>query len=141
MKQRDPQRGFSLIEVMVAVVILGFAFSGLTHAVSTALRSNKDSELLACASLLAAGQIELLRSEPFFSNGTTEGGGEGYMSNYRWKQTVSAAALNGLHEVEVVVEHAKTGERLYELRTMLFQQPSESATSTDRGRKEKRRKR
>lgn len=145
MNQRRFHRGFSLIEVMVAVLILGFAFAGMSHGMNTALRSNKDSELLAAASHLAAAQVELLRAEPFFSNGTTEGAGSGRLSNYKWRQTISGTPLAGLHEIEVVVDHARTGERLYELRTFLFQQPSESSdpasTRKDAEAKERRRRR
>jgi len=145
MKLARASAGFSLLEVTVAVLILGFAFAGFTQAMNTSLLSNKDSELLAAASHLAASQVELLRAEPFFSNGTTEGLGTGRLSHYKWRQTVSGTPLAGLHDVAIVVEHATQGQPLFELRTYLFQQPSDStdpgANRKEAESKEKRRRR
>ena len=119
--------GFSLVEVMCAILILGIALAGMTQGVSTALVSSKESELQTTAALLAAGLIETLRAELYFSDGTTEGDcGEG-LSLYRWKQSITSAGIDGLHEVEVVVENAKTGKPIYELRTLLFQRPEDSS--------------
>ena len=123
MNKTNHTSGFSLLEVMVAVLILGIALVGLTQGIVTALGSNKDSELLSTASLLAAGRIELLRSEGDFTDGVTEGQEEDGMSLYKWKQTISGTATEGLHEVLVEIEHSKTGKTIYSLQTMLFQPP------------------
>ena len=45
--------GFSLVEVMCAILILGIALAGLTEGVTTALTSSKESELQTTAALLA----------------------------------------------------------------------------------------
>ena len=50
----DCAAGFSLVEVMVAVLILGVALAGLTEGITTALSSNKESELQTTAALIAA---------------------------------------------------------------------------------------
>ena len=119
--------GFTLVEVMCAILILGIALAGLTQGVTTALTSNKESELQTTAALLAAGQIETLRAEEYLSDGTTEGEcGEG-LSLYRWKQSVTSAGIDGLHQVEVVIVNAKSGRPIYELQTLLFQPPADSA--------------
>src|SRR5262245_25588128 len=126
--------GFSLIEIMCAIIILGVALVGLTQATTTALSSNKDSELQTTAALLAAGKIETLRAEGYVSDGVTEGeGGEG-LSLYRWKRSVTSTDIDGLHQVSVVVENSKTGAVLYELQTLLFDPPvySNSEESKDK---------
>ena len=75
--------GFSLVEVMCAILILGIALAGLTQGVTTALTSSKESELQTTAALYAAGQIESLRAEGYLSDGETQGDcGEG-LSLYR----------------------------------------------------------
>lgn len=115
--------GFSLIEVLCSVVILGVGLIGLTEGITTALRSSKESEHQTTAALLAAGRIEFLRADGYIIDGKEEGeGGEGF-ALYRWRQEVSKAAIDGLHDVVVVVENAKTGEAIYELRTQLFDPP------------------
>jgi prepilin-type N-terminal cleavage/methylation domain-containing protein len=124
--------GFSLVEVMCAILILGIALAGLTQGVSTALTSSKESELQTTAALVAAGLVESLRAEGNLSDGATEGEcGEG-LSLYRWKQSVTRAGIDGLHEVDVVVQNAKTGQSIYELQTLLFQPPDEPAGSGSR---------
>ena len=131
-----PQAGFSLVEVMCAIVILGIALVGLTQAITTALSSSKESELQTAAVLLAAGQIETLRAEGFLTERTTEGeGGEG-LGLYRWKQSIRSAGIEGLFDVSVSVENAKTGTLIYELRTLLFEPPAYSASSRSSERKD-----
>jgi prepilin-type N-terminal cleavage/methylation domain-containing protein len=117
--------GFSLVEVMCAILILGIAMVGLTLGITTALSSNKESELQTTAALLAAGQIELLRADKILTDGLQEGEFGAGLSLYRWKQSVSRTAISGLHEVEVTVENSRTGKIIYELRTMLFDPASE----------------
>jgi prepilin-type N-terminal cleavage/methylation domain-containing protein len=119
--------GFSLVEVMCAILILGIALAGLTQGVTTALTSSKESELQTTAALVAAGLVETLRAEGSLSDGTTEGDCEEGLSLYRWKQSIAGSGIDGLHEVRVVVENAKTGQPIYELQTLLFQPPEERA--------------
>jgi type IV pilus modification protein PilV len=140
--------GFSLIEVMCAILILGIGLVGLTQGLTTALSSSKESELQTSAALIAAGRMEMLRADGYLKDGVEDGeGGEGF-ALYRWKQTISSTTIDGLHEVEVVVENAKSGQTIYELRTLLFDPPLDSSqdqSSTRRNpaaskKKEKRRR-
>jgi prepilin-type N-terminal cleavage/methylation domain-containing protein len=123
---------FSLIEVIVAILILGIALVGLTQGVTIALSSSKDSELQTTAALMAAGVIETLQAEDELDNGVVEGDGDGGLSLYHWKRTVTATSTDGLHEVVVEVSNARSGKPIYELRTMLFR-PPEDTTPTRSG--------
>jgi prepilin-type N-terminal cleavage/methylation domain-containing protein len=119
--------GFSLVEVMVAILILAIALVGLTQGITTALASSKESELQTTAALFAAGQIELLRAEKDLAAGTDNGDCGKMLPLYRWKQTVSVTDIDGLHDVDVVVENSQTGAEIYELKTLLFEIPKDSS--------------
>lgn len=124
---------FSLVEVMCAIAILAVGLVGLTTGISTAVRSTKDSEIQTRAALFAAGQIETLRAEGYYTDGTTEGECGEAVPSCQWRQTLSAAGLEGLHEVVVAIEHTRSGKVLYELRTFLFEAPlTSSSTDTQR---------
>ena len=123
------QQGFSLVEVMVAILILGVALAGLTNGITTALVSSKDSELQATAALFAAGKIETLRAEQDVENGETDGDGGAGLESYHWKQTISATDTDGLHEVVVAVTDVRNKQEIFELRTLLFQ-PGDDTVDT-----------
>lgn len=119
---------FSLVEVMVALLILAIALTGLTQGISTALAASKESELQTTAALLAAGQIELLRAQTDWTDGTEGGDGGAGLKRYHWRQTISPTDIEGLHIVEVSVLDGQRGGTIYELKTMLFQTPSDAGS-------------
>ena len=130
MKPAKHNAGFSLIEVMISILILGVAVVGLTQGFTTALASSKDSEQQTTAAMFAAGQIETLRAETGLTDETTEGDCGAELPLYRWRQAISPAGIDGLHEVSVAVEHAQTGEVIYELKTMLFEISADAPDKT-----------
>lgn len=125
--------GFSLVEVMVAMVILAIALTGLTQGLSTALSASKESELQTTAALFAAGQIELLRAQPDWTDGEEQGNCGAGLALYRWRQTVRPTDIDGLHEVDVVVENAQTSASIYELKTLLFQISADTGLAKAKG--------
>jgi general secretion pathway protein I len=127
------QSGFSLVEVMVAILILAIAVAGLTGGITTALGSSKESELQTTAALLAAGQIETLRAESDLTDGETNGDFGKGLPLYRWKRTITASQPDGLHEVDVVVEDARSGKEIYDLKTLLFKAPDDPGTNNPSG--------
>ena len=129
--------GFSLVEVLVAILVLGIALVGLTQGITLALTSTKESEWQSTAALLAAGRIETLRAENDWSDGETQGDFGENLPQYRWQQTITGTRIQGLHEVSVSVENARTGQPIYELRTLLFQAPEDS-TAPQSSRSERR---
>jgi general secretion pathway protein I len=131
--------GFSLMEVMVAILILAVALVALTQGITTALASGKESELQTTAALFAAGQVELLRAETDLTDGADNGDCGAGLELYRWKQTVSPTDIDGLHEVDVVVENSRTGAEIYELKTLLFAMPEDSAGDAQTARPKTRR--
>jgi len=130
-----------LVEVLCAILILGVALVGLVEGTTTALLSVKESELQTGAALMAAGVIETLRAEGDLRDGETEGDGGAALPLYRWRRSVRPAGVAGLHEVDVVVEQAKTGKAIYELKTLLFEPLDETAGGAARKPRDAKRKR
>ncbi len=131
--------GFSLVEVMVAILILGIALAGLTTGITTALGSSKESEQQTTAALFAAGQIETLRAEGGLVDGEKNGVCGAGDAPYRWKQTISPTTIEGLHEVDVVVENSGDGRLILDLKTMLFEPVADPATVRENARNKKKR--
>lgn len=120
LRVRQSAAAFSLVEVLLSIMILGIALTGLTRGVTTALTASKETELQTGAAMVAAAQIELLRAEGFIMEGETEGESG---SLYAWKQSVTETTTEGLYEVTVTVGHANTEKQIFELKTMLFDPP------------------
>lgn len=137
---RGPRAGFSLVEVMCALAVLGVGLVGLTQGIATALKSARETELQAAFSLFAAGQIELLRAEGYLTDGETEGECGGDLAKYRWKRRVSDAGVEGLHEVSVTVEASADRTPVYELRTLLFEVPLGTTETESRRERENQRR-
>lgn len=129
MMQRNA--GFSLVEVMCAILILGIALTGLTVGITTALSSSKESELQTTAAMIAAGQVELIRADGYLTDGEDEGDCGEILPLYRWKQTISSSTIAGLHDIKVVVENSRTGTDVYELRTLLFDPSSVDSSASE----------
>ena len=117
------QAGFSLVEVVCAILVLGVGLVGLTQGVTTALSSSKDSEVQTAAAMLAAGQIETLRAEGYLTEGEKESAEDEGLPGYRWRQTITRTSIDGLYDVKVAVENAKSGRPICELQTLLFDPP------------------
>ena len=106
---RQGQRGFSLLEAMVAIAILGIALGGLYSAASGATRNVRADERYAYAvelgRSLLANHSQVPRSG-LADTGLTAGG-------FKWSVTTRAAAtgrsgleLGTLQEIQVMVSWA-----------------------------------
>lgn len=134
----NSRRGFSLIELLCAVLILGIGMVGLVEGMNTALRSSKESERQSAAAFLAQGQIELMRADGYVTEGDDDGDFDAPMDAYAWKQSVVETTPEGLYEVTVTITDAASGDEIFELKTMLFDPPLE--TNSEREQKQKQRR-
>src|SRR5687768_7763434 len=123
MRPRYSKAGFSLIEVLIAVLILGVGLVGITQGIAVALASSKDAEFQSAAALFAAGQLEILRADGYVIEGESEGACDGMLANYSWLQNVVETQPDGLFEVTLTIQHTESGEELFELKTLLFDAP------------------
>lgn len=67
-QRRDDQRGFSLIEVMVAIVILTVGLLSLAQMMVVATNANALSGRMTASAALAKEQLELLKAVPFYED-------------------------------------------------------------------------
>jgi prepilin-type N-terminal cleavage/methylation domain-containing protein len=70
-RNRTDERGFTLIEVMVAIVILTVGLLSLAQMMVLATSSNTLSGRMTSSSTLARDQLERLRSAPFYTDPIT----------------------------------------------------------------------
>jgi prepilin-type N-terminal cleavage/methylation domain-containing protein len=59
------QRGFSLIEVLVAMIIISIVFAGLLGAMNGSTRVAVQKDRMDTARVLAEGQMEYVKKQPF----------------------------------------------------------------------------
>ena len=116
------------MEVLCAILILGVGMVGLTHGLTTALSSSKESEVQTAAALVAAARIETLRADGYYIDGTDEGEEEQGTTIYRWQQSITSTDLAGLHQVKITVQNGQSEQPVYELQTLLFDPPLERAS-------------
>ena len=109
LNNRRKQKGFSLLEAMVAISILGIALGGLYSAASGATRNVRADERYAFAvelgRSLLADNVQVPKSG-FSNNGVTAGG-------FKWSVSTRPAPLGrsgldegALQEIEIIVSWA-----------------------------------
>lgn len=118
--------GFSLIEVLCAILILGVGLVGLTEGITGALRTGREAQRHTAAVLYAAGLLENLRAEGYLTEGSTEGDCGAGLVPCRWRQTLVRTDLDGLFDVTIVIEDPRTAHAVMTLQTLLFEVPTTS---------------
>ena len=130
---KHSEAGFSLTELLFAVLILGVGIAGLARGVTTSLSSSKESELQTKAALFAAGRIEFLRADGYYIEGAEEGECGISLPDFFWEQTLKETDTEGLFHVEVkVLREPGSESSIFTLETLLFEPPSGISSSADR---------
>ena len=104
-------RGFTLIEVLVALVIVAFGMGALLATLAAAARTTVDLRERAFAQWVALNRISETRLAAVQAAvGKTDG--ETTLANFKWKwvQTVTDPGLAGIRRVDVAVSQAETPE-------------------------------
>jgi type II secretion system protein I len=103
------QRGFTLIEVLVALVIVALGMSALLETLGSAADTATWLRDKTFAQWIGFNQLEQTRlsgSAP--SAGTSDGELDYAGRHWRWRQEVSDAGFPGVFRIDVKVEHADT---------------------------------
>ncbi|NCO41708.1 MAG: hypothetical protein COZ06_02215 [Armatimonadetes bacterium CG_4_10_14_3_um_filter_66_18] len=105
-------RGFTLLELLVAFVILSFGIVGILRAVSSGLLSARDAGDYTTAATLAEMQLAQLRwDENLQAGGESEGDFGDLYPHYKWTAVMEPVELpdvaeSGLQRVELTVAWA-----------------------------------
>jgi type II secretory pathway pseudopilin PulG len=87
---RGSERGFALLEILVAFVILALGLGAILTGVAVAMRSDGRTQVSRVAFRLAQSRLE----EAGVSGALLPGHREGRMiANYKWKETITAVEL------------------------------------------------
>src|SRR5580658_9387518 len=82
MRATSRQRGFTVLEALVAVMILGSAVAAISGVLSTSLRNIGRAEDYQRVTLLARAQMNELMALPAWKDGTTWSGQ--WAGDYHW---------------------------------------------------------
>jgi general secretion pathway protein I len=103
-------RGFTLVEVLVALVIVAAGAAAVLSSLNTAAASSVYLREKTFAQWIAANRIaetRLLTNPP--QNGTSEGELDYAGQRWRWRQQITDAAMPGLRRIDVSVRPAVPG--------------------------------
>jgi general secretion pathway protein I len=102
-------RGFTLIEVLVALVIVALGMSALLQTLGSAADTASYLRDKSFAQWIAFNQLATTRlSGNLPSDGTTNGELDYAGRHWRWRQVVSDMAFPGIFRIDVMVEPADT---------------------------------
>jgi general secretion pathway protein I len=105
---RSP-RGFTLIEVLVALVIVALGMSALLETLGSAADTATWLRDKTFAEWIGFNQLAALRlSGSLPSEGTSDGELDYAGRHWRWRQVVTAMGFPGLFRIDVLVEPADT---------------------------------
>lgn len=101
-------RGFTLLEVLVALAVLALAMAALVRTASQEARSLADERERTLAQWVAANAIAETRlSTPLPSSGQRSGEVEMGGRRWRWDLTISLATDDGIRRLDVAVRPAQ----------------------------------
>lgn len=103
------QRGFTLIEVLVALVIVALGMSALLGSLGSAADTASYLRDKSFAQWIGFNQLATLRlSGTLPSDGTTDGELDYAGRHWRWRQVITDLGFPGLFRIDVMVEPADT---------------------------------
>ena len=112
-------KGFTLLEVMVALAVLSIALVVLFSQQATSISRGNEARIITKAGLLAQERMAGLLVEGRLSMGTEEGEVKDSIPPFKWRQLVEEGSMEGMKKLTIVVLW-KEGEREREVRFVTY---------------------
>ena len=124
MTTRRTARGFTLIEVLIALVILGVALAAAARAASVATTGAEESKLRTLATWVAQNRIaELTAMRIFPSTGTTNGRAQMAGIDFEWQQLTSETPNAAFRKIELNILRPGDTQSLMTMNAYLTRPP------------------
>ncbi|MAB12123.1 type II secretion system minor pseudopilin GspI [Hyphomonas sp.] len=106
-------RGFTLAEVMVALMVFSTAAIGLAHLVNETTANARHTRSLALAAIEADNRlVEAVADPAVLRAGSMSGQSEQRGQSFEWVRQIEVREPEGLAGVRVTVSDASTGQQL-----------------------------
>ena len=118
------RRGFTLIEVLVALAILAIALAAAARAANVAIDSAQETRLRTLATWIAQNRVaELMATNVFPSTGTVSGRSSMAGIDFEWQQVTSETPNAAFRKVELKVLRPAQAQSLVTLNAYLVRPP------------------
>jgi general secretion pathway protein I len=113
------EKGFTLLEVMVALAVLSVALVVLFSQQATSISRGNEARIITKATLLAQERMAELLAAGRLSMGTEEGEVKDSIPPFKWRQLVEDSTIEGMKKLTVVVLW-KEGEKERDVRFVTY---------------------
>jgi general secretion pathway protein I len=113
------EKGFTLLEVMVALAVLSVALVVLFSQQATSLSRGNEARIITKATLLAQEQMAGLLAEGRLRAGAEEGEIKESIPPFKWQQLVEEGDIEGMKRLTVVILW-KEGEKERDVRFVTY---------------------
>ncbi|HZO87604.1 MAG TPA: prepilin-type N-terminal cleavage/methylation domain-containing protein [Chthonomonadaceae bacterium] len=123
---RRSKRGFTLIEMIVATLLLAIGVVGALTAISTATRASGMAEQIQTAALLARRRLTEVELQPeALVGGEQQGNFGAEYPGYLWRQSVETTGYPDLFKVTLTLRWGPVGHPYERVYTTFLRKPQE----------------
>lgn len=103
MRDKSKEAGFTLVEVLAALLIFSFAIIGLTHSGTESVRAVSILEDKTYAGIVADNRIVQARLKPL-KIGTSSGAERAAGRDYEWREVITKTESKGFYQIQITVK-------------------------------------
>ncbi len=121
-------RGFTLIEVLIALAILAIALAAAARAASVATGNAEETRLRALATWVAQNRIaELQALNVFPNNGSASGRSSMGATEFEWQQITAETPNSAFRKVTITVSRPGIEQALVKMNAFLVRPPGSNS--------------